>query len=304
MKILVTGGLGTLGRPLVEELRTRGNEVWVCDFPQSPSPQYIRCDVSKYRQLERIFAAGQFDLVYHLAAEFGRANGEDYYENLWVTNVVGTKNMIRLQEKHRFRMVYLSSSEVYGGWSGIMQEYVTDKYEIKQLNDYAMTKWVSENQILNSAIEFGTETVRVRPFNTYGPGEYYSPYRSVIAKFIYYALNDIPYTVHTNHKRTLTYVADMIGTIANISEKFIAGEVYNISGDQHRSIKYFSDLILDYLGKNDSLVTYSESEVLTTADKQPDCRKAVAEIDHNCLFSVEKGIPLTVDWMTSVIGKS
>ena len=198
MKILVTGGLGTLGTPLVTELRDRGNEVWVCDFPQSAEEQYIRCDTSRYRQLDRIFENQKFDYVYHLAAEFGRANGEDYYENLWVTNVVGTKNIIRLQEKYQFRMVYFSSSEVYGDWHGIMQEDVMDKYEIKQLNDYAMTKWISELQILNSATVFGTETVRIRPFNTYGPGEYYSAYRSVIAKFIYYALNNIPYTVFCN----------------------------------------------------------------------------------------------------------
>jgi len=68
-----------------------------------------------------------------------------------------TKNLIRWQEKVGFRMVFASSSEVYGDYDGVMSEDVMDKVEIKQLNDYAMTKWVSEMQILNSAAMFNTK---------------------------------------------------------------------------------------------------------------------------------------------------
>ena len=91
MKILVTGGLGFIGLNLVPELRERGHEVWVCDLGHSEGPYYIRCDVTQYRQLERVFEEHHFDYVYHLAAEYGRWNGEDYYENLWLTNVVGPR---------------------------------------------------------------------------------------------------------------------------------------------------------------------------------------------------------------------
>jgi dTDP-glucose 4,6-dehydratase len=121
-KILVTGGLGFIGSNLIPELKSRGHEVWVCDLKHSEGPNYIRCDVSKYRQLERIFEEHNFDYVYHLAAEYGRWNGEDYYENLWMANVIGTKNMIRLQEKKRFRMIFFSSAEVYGDYNGKMSE--------------------------------------------------------------------------------------------------------------------------------------------------------------------------------------
>ena len=96
-KILVTGGLGFIGSNLTPELRKRGHEVWVCDLGQSEGPNYIRCDVSKHRQLGRVFEEHNFDYVYHLAAEYGRWNGEDYYENLWMTNAIGTKNIIRLR---------------------------------------------------------------------------------------------------------------------------------------------------------------------------------------------------------------
>src|ERR1041385_3355262 len=112
-KILVTGNKGTLGRPLVKELRKRGHEVWGCDLQHQADQQYYRADTSNYRQLERVFEQ-EYDYVYHLAAEFGRINGEEYYDTLWETNVIGTRNILELQRKLRFRLVFASSSEIYG----------------------------------------------------------------------------------------------------------------------------------------------------------------------------------------------
>ena len=227
MNVLVTGGLGTVGTGLVTELRARGHHVVSCDLPHQPDevgfslrtdvevPLYARCDVGEFRQLERVFERlGPFDYVYHTRAEFGRWNGEDFYETLWQTNAIGTKNIIRLQERLKFRLIHFSSSEVYGDWPELMVESVMDEYEIKQMNDYAMTKWVNEMQIRNSAIQYGTESVVVRLFNTYGPGEYYSPYRSVNCRFLYCALMGLPYTVFRGHYRTSTYLADTVRTLA------------------------------------------------------------------------------------------
>ncbi len=304
-KILVTGGLGFIGSNLTPELRRRGHEVWVCDLEHSEGPNYIRCDVAKYRQLERIFEAEEFDYVYHLAAEYGRWNGEDYYENLWLTNVIGTKNMIKLQEKKEFRMIFFSSAEVYGDYEGVMSEDVMDKVPIKQMNDYAISKWVGELQVLNSAAMFGTETVRVRPVNAYGPHEYYSPYRGVIPAFIYMALRGEPYTVYLAHKRIFDYVEDTCCTLTNIVDNFKPGEVYNIGGREEWEceIKHVSDLILEYLGKNDSKVTYKEAEPFTTRVKRIDFSKARKDLNHAPTITLEEGIPKTVDWMKSIYCK-
>ncbi len=165
--------MGTVGAGLIAELRKRGHHVVSCDLQHQPDeigfslrtdvevPLYARCDVGDFRQLERVFdRCGPFDYVYHCAAEFGRWNGEDFYETLWRTNAIGTKNMIRLQERLKFRLIHFSSSEVYGDWPDLMVETIMDEYEIKQLNDYAMTKWVNEMQIRNSALQYGTETCR------------------------------------------------------------------------------------------------------------------------------------------------
>ena len=296
-KILVTGGLGTVGTVLVNELRRRGNDVWINDIPHFHDEKYLRGDVSSHQQMSRIFENHCFDFVYHLGAEFGRWNGEDFYDKLWVSNAIGTKNIIRLQEKHRFKLIFFSSSEVYGDYEGVMHESVMDEVPIKQMNDYAISKWVSEMQIKNSEIMHETQSVRIRIFNTYGPGEHYSNYRSVICLFTYRALNNMPYTVYLDHTRTSTYITDMVNTIANIADNFIPGEVYNIGGLDYHDIKTASDLILKYSGANDDLVTYKNSESFTTKHKKVDCSKAIKDLNHKPLVSLEEGIQKTVNWM-------
>jgi len=309
-KILVTGGLGVIGAGLVKNLKQRGYDVISCDlchdeFEKGFSVKtdvdeafYVRCDIGEFRQVERIFTEiGPFDYVYNCAAEFGRWNGEDFYENLWRTNVVGTKNIIRLQEKLNFELIHFSSSEVYGDWPNLMVENVMDKYEVRQLNDYAMTKWVNEMQIQNSAKQNGTESVVVRLFNTYGPGEYYSPYRSVNCRFLYCALNNIPWTVFRGHKRTSTYLPDAIQTLGNICDNFNSGETYNIGGFRLHSIEELSDIILKVTGADPNLVEYKDSELLTTKIKNVDISKAVKDLGHKESCSLEEGIRKTTEWM-------
>lgn len=313
MRILVTGGLGTIGAGLILELRRRGHHVVSSDLHHQPdeigfslrtdveSPLYARCDVGDFRQLERVFErCGPFDYVYHCAAEFGRWNGEDFYETLWRTNAIGTKNVIRLQERLKFRLIHFSSSEVYGDWPELMVESVMDEYEIKQLNDYAMTKWVNEMQIRNSALHYGTESVIVRLFNTYGPGEYYSPYRSVNCRFLYCALHGFPWTVYRGHSRTSTYLADTVRTVANITSNFRAGEIYNVGGSDLHTIEELSDVVLKVTGADPRLVHHQESEILTTKLKRVDTSKSVRDLDHKNSYSLEDGMRLTADWMRSV----
>ncbi len=293
----MTGGHGFIGTHLVEELQNRGHDAWTCDLYNSARENYKRCDVREYRQLERLFEKHTFELVYHAAAEYGRWNGEDYYENLWTTNVIGTKNVVRLQEQRKFELVLFSSAEVYGDYSGVMREDVMDRVPIKQMNDYAMSKWVNEMQVLNSAAMFGTESVRIRPFNVYGPGEHFTPYRGVVPAFIYKALHDQPYTVYEKHMRTFEFVTDICNTLANLTVTFKPGEVYNIGSDESYEIRHLSDIILKQLGKDDRLVSYKTGEPFTTGIKRGDHSKAKRDLNHNCKTSLDNGIKRTVDWM-------
>ncbi|MGQ9896262.1 MAG: NAD-dependent epimerase/dehydratase family protein [Acidobacteriota bacterium] len=312
-RILVTGGLGVVGTWLVCELRERHHDVISCDLAHQPDeaafglhgdirkPRYVRCDIGEFRQLARLFEHfGPFDYVFHCAAEFGRWNGEDFYEMLWRTNVIGTKHLLRLQESQRFRLVHFSSSEVYGDYPHLMVEHITDEVEIKQLNDYAMSKWVNEMQIRNAIAQHGVESVVVRLFNTYGPGEYYSPYRSVNCRFLYCALHGLPWTVYRGHARTSTFLADTVRTVANLVGNFKPGETYNIGGDQLHTIEELSDLVLRVTGASPALVRYADAEPLTTKTKLVDISKAIRDLDHRNTYSLEDGLRLTADWMRQV----
>ena len=300
--ILVTGGRGFIGTNLTNELRSRGHEVWTCDILQGEAPQHYKADVSAYRQMDEIFRQRQFDYVYHLAAEYGRWNGEDHYENLWRTNVVGTKHMLKLQEQHRFRMIFFSSAEVYGDYGQLMSEDVMDRVPIKQMNDYAISKWVGELQCLNHAAMFGTETVRVRPVGCYGPHEYYSPYRGVIPIFVYHALMGEKFTVHRGHKRVFDYVEDTCRTFANIMDYFIPAEVYNVGGREEWviSIEELADIVLEATGANPGLAEYKGEEDFTTRVKVVDFSKARRDLGHDPQVDIREGIRRYVAWARQV----
>jgi dTDP-glucose 4,6-dehydratase len=190
-----------------------------------------------------------------------------------------------------------SSSEVYGDFDGVMSESIMDKIEIKQMNDYAISKWTNEMQIRNSRILSNTESVIVRLFNTYGPGEIYHPYRSVNCKFCYHALNNLPITVYTGHYRSSTYIDDAISAIANISSNFIDGRVYNIGSNEFHDIETLASIIWDYTKANPSLITYKSSEVLTTKTKISDISLSVSELGYAPSVDLVQGVHNTIDWM-------
>jgi dTDP-glucose 4,6-dehydratase len=304
MKVLVTGSRGTLGRPLVKELKKRGHEVWGLDLQHQADQNYIRADIVSYRQLERGFNDNHFDFVYHLAAEFGRLNGEEYYDTLWQTNVIGTRNILEWQRKKRFKLIFASSSEIYGDKHGeMLSEDLPLNQSIMQQNDYAVTKWVNEIQCMNFEKRYGSEIVRLRFFNAYGPGEYYHNYRSVVCLFCYRALFNLPYQVYKGYHRVFMYIDDFTPTLANVVDNFKPGEVFNIGGREFRSVKELSDLILDYTGASESLVEYLPEDKHNVLNKKPDITKAIKEFGHDPKTPLEVGVPKTIEWMKKVYSR-
>lgn len=303
-KILITGGAGFIGTNLVKELRRRNHDVFSIDLMNQHLMNYTRCDIRYFRQLEQIFARyGDFEYVYHLAAEYGRWNGEEYYENLWETNIIGTKHLLRLQEKLKFKLIFFSSAEVYGDFTGLMSEDVMENVPIKQvyqMNNYAISKWAGELMCMNSTKMFETEIVRVRPVNCYGPYEVYHPFRGFIPKFIYHALHKKPYTVYKGHKRIIDYVEDTCRSFANITENFVPGEVYNVGGKKEweRDIKEYNCIVLKACDiEDDFFVSYKDKEPHTTERKVMNFSKARKDLNHNPKVSPEEGIKKTVEWM-------
>lgn len=305
-RILVIGSSGTIGRPLTAELTKGGHDVYTSDLRHSSSERHTRCEIANFRQVQFLLDRN-FDYVYNLAAEFGRKNGEDYYEQLWQTNVIGMKNILRLQSSKRFRLIHFSSSEIYGEprlpEGALLDEDLPNRMPLRQRNDYAISKWVNEQQIRNAIERDNVESLIVRLFNAYGPGEHYTPYRSVVCLFIYRALAGLPYDVYLNYKRVFMYVDDAVRTLANIPDRFKPGEVYNIGGEEYVEVKQVSDMILKYLGKDDKLVRYLTEDKHNVVSKRPDITKARKDLGHSLQIRLNEGIPRTIEWMKSIYGR-
>jgi len=309
MKILVTGSKGVVGSKLVEVLKQKGHFVFGIDLFHAPEvyghglgkvaeDNYFRCDISEYRQIKDIVEYVSPELVFNCAAEFGRWNGEHFYEQVWKSNAIGTKNIIRLQEKHKFKLVHCSSSEVYGDYQDIMYEDILKEIPIAQMNDYAISKKVNEMQIENSRIQYDTKTVIVRIFNTYGPGEWYHPFRSVNCLFCYNLLHGNPITVYKGHTRTSTYIYDAVNAISNIADNFKPGEIYNIASEERHTIEKLAEIILTKTGARSSLVQYADKhEILTTKDKIVNAKKCKLDLNFESNVTLEEGVQKTLDWM-------
>lgn len=309
MKILITGCKGVVGSKLLEQLKKNGHKVFGIDLMHTSdnyghglgsveNQDYFRCDIGEYRQIRSVIEFVKPDVVYNCAAEFGRWNGEHFYEQVWRTNTVGLKHILRLQEEHRFRLVQCSTSEVYGDYNDVMWENVINEVPIIQMNDYAISKRANEMQIINSRVQYDTETVVVRIFNTYGPGEWYHPFRSVNCIFTYNLLKGKPITVFPGHTRTSTFIYDCVNALANIATNFKNGEVYNLASKQHHTIEEMARIILKETKADPNLVTWAKkSEILTTKDKLVNANKASVDLGMKESVSLQSGIRKTVAWM-------
>jgi dTDP-glucose 4,6-dehydratase len=307
--IIVTGSKGTIGTPLVKELRARGYKVTGIDLTHSEDLQgYLRADVTKIRQLEKAFTEAicgsnaEDVVVYHLAAEFGRHNGEEFYENLWTTNVIGTRNVLELQRRFGcIKLIYASSSEVYGEMD--VPELKEHMMPPMQHNDYAITKWVNEIQCKNFRERYNSPISVLRFFNAYGPGEYFTPYRSVVCQFIYRMLKNMPIAVYEGYHRVFMYIDDFIPTLANACGRFdeIEGLTINIGGKEYRSVSDLYDVIKTFIPEHESIVARLSEDMHNVVNKRPDIGRAMAALGHNPIVTLEEGIEETVAWMKTVI---
>lgn len=303
--ILVTGSHGTLGRPLVRELRRRGFTAFGIDSTHCADPQCFRADIANARQLEAAIARiGQpVHHVYHLAAEFGRNNGEEFYEDLWTTNCIGTRNVMEAAWMLRAKFYFASSSEVYGETvpeAGLLSESLTETTPIHS-NEYAISKFTNELQVRNFANRHPSfRPTILRFFNAYGPGETYHPYRSVVSLFCHRALNGERFDVFENYHRTFMWVGDFIPTLANAAEASLRESVYNIGGTDYRSVEELAEIVLATTWASRELMNLLPFEAHNVTSKRPDISRARRDLGHDPQVTIEEGVPATVEWMRRV----
>ena len=291
--VLVTGSEGTLGKPLVAALEAAGHVVFTVDQMHTGRRNHLRADVAIHHQLKGAYLPDP-DVVVHLAAEFGRENGLNYSEQLWTTNCIGTGNIIDFCSHFSTHLIFASSSEAYGDIAEgepMLHEAALDCKVPSFYNEYALTKWANEKQ-LEIAGRKGLEYTTMRLFNIYGPGEHYTPYRSVVCRFIHQALAGETMKV-SDGLRTLLYVNDFVDFVLRAVDKRPGG-AFNVAGSEEINMTALAAMIRTGCGSGSLIEFYKETE--TVSRKKASTEKAKSVLGWEPKVGLEKGLEETIRW--------
>ena len=295
MKILITGAAGTLGLPLLNALSQKGHEVIGCDLAHSSDERIVRCDVRHFHRLKELFDKHQPEIVMHFAAEFGRLNGQQYWEDLWTTNCIGTRNVIECCKTHNSFLVFASSSEAYGtlSGSGTLYEALLNCAMPWFYNEYALSKLTNEKQIQLS----GVRHLILRIFNVYGPGEHYTPYRSVISRFLNAALLNKELLAWKG-ERTYLYIDDFIQAIVQIpsSLHYLNKKIINCADDESIENHSLAGLCASVVGSG-TVDTLPSQETGNVYRKEPDIAHFKDILRYRKTVTLEEGLHRTAEWM-------
>ena len=187
MKYVVTGGAGFVGSYLVKLLIKEGHEVTVIDNLHKgkkenlrsvlPKIKFEEIDIRDYENMEKKLK--NIDGVFHQAALTVVQDSFDRPEEYHDVNVVGTENIFKLAKENSFKVVYASSSSVYGHKKNVP---IMENSERNPINPYGKTK-LDDEYLFEKYSKIGTKIIGLRYFNIFGKGQTLE-YAGVITKFL------------------------------------------------------------------------------------------------------------------------
>ena len=95
-------------------------------------------------------------------------------------------------------------------------------------------------------------------------------------------------------------MTDAVRTLANIIDRFVPGEVYNIGSEEAISMEELAEVIMHATGCDKGLFEYTDEEPWTTHHKRVDCSKARRDLAHTPVMKLQEGVRCTAEWMTSL----
>lgn len=222
-KIMITGDLGFIGKAVRQELEDHGYEVVGFDLQRS-----VNEDVLSQRSLSIMMSLNQPDVVVHLAAEVGKLNCELNSAFALDTNVIGTKNVAEACAKAGCRLVYVSTSEVYGDHGEDVVDEDTVENTAWLSGTYAITKLAGEHMVWR----YGPpDSIVVRPTMPYGPGVPPGPGRRALDNIVYQAITGQPMVVHRGAARSWCWIGDVASAFRYVIEHGKSGLTYNVGRD-------------------------------------------------------------------------
>jgi GDP-4-dehydro-6-deoxy-D-mannose reductase len=239
MRAVVTGGLGFVGRHLVEHLRASGDDVTVVDH-QGPHP----VDILDGASVRAAIGDARPDAVYHLAGWADVGASWTNPAGVLRSNAEGTLHVLeaaRAAGVHR--VLSVASADVYG----MVTEAdlpLTEASPVRPTSPYAASKVAADALAHQAFLGHGLGVIRVRPFNHVGPGQsenFVAPALAArIARAERDSLDEIP-VGNLTPRRDVTDVRDVARAYRLLVERGAPGEVYNVCSGRDLAIQELAD---------------------------------------------------------------
>jgi UDP-glucose 4-epimerase len=303
-RVLVTGGGGFIGSNLARRLLERGDEVRVLDNFSTGNRRNL-ADVAdeleivegELRSYERVHNATRgVEIVYHQGALPSVPRSVQDPLTTSAVNVEGTLNvLLAARDEGVRRVIYASSSSVYGNTGTLPR--VESQFP-DPISPYAVSKLAAERYCVSCARVYGLETVTLRYFNVFGPGQDpTSQYAAVVPRFIAAIDTGDPVPIHGDgeQSRDFTYVDNVVEANVLAAEAIEAsGHVLNIATGEPRTVNGLADVIGEVLGKPVEK-EYLPERTGDVRDSWADVSEARRLLGWEPRVALEEGLRLTAD---------
>ena len=311
-KVLVTGGAGFLGSWICDVLVKQHAQVICLDNFSSGQKDNIRhlLGLKNFKLVEHdisepIFFDEKIDVIMHLASRASPFEFARFPIQILKANTLGTWVALGIAKKHKARLLYASTSEVYGdpdpNYVPTKETYNGNVNPVGVRSCYDEAKRVGEAFITAYRIEHRLDTRIVRIFNTYGPrmrsGDIYG---RVVTRFIDQAVNANPITVFGDgtQTRSFTYVIDLVeGILKATYLPEASGEVINLGSKVETPIIDLAKIILE-LTNSKSMIEFHPLPVDDPKRRCPNIDKAKKLLGWRQKIRLEDGLARTIN-MTS-----
>jgi len=308
MKILVAGGAGFIGSHLVDELINQGHEVDALDnfvtgrrdnithLRENPKFNLLTMDVVKE------VPDKTYDRIYNLASPASPVDFAKIPLEILMVGSVGHKNLLDLADKTGARILFASTSEVYGDplVNPQPESYFGNVNCRGARSCYDEAKRFGEALTANYQKYKSVETRTIRIFNTYGPRMSPNDGR-VIPNFFMQSLQGQSLTVYGDGKQTrsLCYVSDMVNGMITLMESEISDPV-NIGNTNEMTILEMAEMINKLTESNVDL-THKELPENDPKLRRPDTSRAKELLNWEAKIPAQEGLKVTMEYFKSLL---
>ena len=255
MKYIVTGGAGFIGSNIVKKLVTRGDNVTVIDNLNTGKEEnlasvsdkitFLKDNILNVDLLEQ--ETDGIDGIFHQAALASVQDSFSKPEEYNDVNVNGTENILKLAKKNNFKVVYASSSSVYGNPEKIP---IRESDSKNPINPYAETKLKKEELAIKYS-QIGVKVIGLRYFNVFGKGQS-KEYAGVLKLFLEKIRDKAPPKINGDGTqfRDFVYVEDVANANIMSMDSDVNHEFFNVGTNTSITILDLAKTIIKSAGLN------------------------------------------------------